>query len=241
MLEITTINKIPPQTAPEKISDHDIALRDMLMQVMDGAAATSELPSGIDGLDMAEALRCVLGNKLCYLSMLRRFAVGHKFTLFDLCKALDGIDWSTAERLAHTLKSVSGSIGAVVVQYLAEKLEFGIKARLPRVELDALLFALKTPLENLLEQLEQKLPKEQGMRMVTVDPEKLKAVCDKLYTLLADNDFIAIEEMEAHADLLCTAFPDHYRKLDQSMRSFDLAAALAALRNAITTRNTDEN
>ncbi|HEY5118496.1 MAG TPA: response regulator [Anaerolineales bacterium] len=201
-------------------------------EVKPQAAQDADLPSGIEGLDMANGLRRVLGKKPLYLSMLRKFVAGQKSATAEILKALEGDDWGTAERLAHTLKGVSGNIGATGLQQLAEKIETAIKERQPRKAVDNRLDELKKPLENLIAQLEQKLPEEQGKTAVTVNQEKLKAVCDKLEALLADYDSEAGDVLDANADLLNAAFPNHYRKIDDGIRSFDFEAALAALRAA---------
>ena len=131
------------------------------------AAQDVELPSGIDGLDMAGGLRRVLGKKKLYLSMLRKFVAGQKSATTEILKALDGDDWGTAERLAHTLKGVSGNIGATGLQERAEKIEVAIRERQPRKAVDNRLDELKNPLEKLIVQLEQKLPEEQEKTAVT--------------------------------------------------------------------------
>jgi len=53
--------------------------------------------------------------------------------------------------------------------------------------------------------------------------------------LLADDDAEAADLLDANADLLNAAFPNHYRKIDDGVRSFDFEAALAALRAATGT------
>lgn len=193
------------------------------------------LPSDINGLDIADGLRRVLGKKPLYLLMLRKFAAGQKSAMAEILKALDDNDWDAAERLAHTLKGVSGNIGATGLQQLAEKAEAAIKGHHPREELNGLLIALKNLLKNLIAQLEQKLPEELSRTDVTVEPEKLKSVCDKLEALLVDDDTEAGDVLDANAYLLNAAFPNHYRKIDDGIRSFDFDAALAALRNATGT------
>jgi signal transduction histidine kinase/CheY-like chemotaxis protein len=192
----------------------------------------ADLPSGIEGLDMVSGLRRVLGKKPLYLSMLRKFVSGQKSATAEIIEVLQGNDWGTAERLAHTLKGVSGNIGATGLQQLAEKLEAAIKERQPRKTVDDRLDELKKPLENLIAQLEQKLPEERDKTAVTVDQKKLKAVCDRLEALLADDDAEAGDVLDENADLLNAAFPNHYRKIDDGIRSFDFEAALAALRAA---------
>ena len=204
-------------------------------EVKPKSAIDAGLPFGIEELDMVGGLHRVLGKKKLYLLMLRKFVAGQKSATTEILKALDGNDWGTAERLAHTLKGVSGNIGATGLQQLAETLEAAIKERQPRKAVDGRLDELKNPLENLIAQLEQKLPEEQGKTAVIVDPEKLKAICDKLEALLVDDDAEAGTVLDVNRDLLNAAFPNHYHQIDDGIRSFDFDAALAALRAATGT------
>ncbi len=196
-------------------------------------AQDASLPFAIAGLDIADGLRRVVGKKSLYLSILRKFITGQKSAAAEIRKALEGNDWDTAERLAHTLRGVSGTIGATGLQQSAGRLETAIKQRRPREAVDAGLDELKEPLETLVAQLERKLPTKGGETAVTVDRAMLKPVCDRLEALLADDDAEAGDVLEANADLLRAAFPDHYRKIDDGIRAFEFAAALAALRAAI--------
>jgi PAS domain S-box-containing protein len=186
------------------------------------------LPSGIEGLDTANGLSRMLGKKRLYLSILRKFVACQKDTAAEILLALDGNLLSTAGRLAHTLKGVSGTIGATELQGLAERLELAIKDDRPRQEIDARLEELRLPLAFLLSQLENQLP-EAGKTVETILPEQLKAVCAKLTVMLADDDAEAVDVLEAHADLIKAAFPDRYQLIDESMQRFDFDAALAAL------------
>jgi HPt (histidine-containing phosphotransfer) domain-containing protein len=176
-----------------------------------------------------------MDKKTLYISMLRKFITGQKFAPDEIITALAKNDQSTAERLAHTLKSVSGNIGATGLQQLAEKVETAIKEDRPRNELDGLLVALKNLLTYFIMQLEQSLPKEIHKEIVLVDPEKLKLVCSELDALLSDDDAEAADVLDTHAELLNAAFPELYRKIDNSIRIFDFEAALLALRLAIVT------
>ena len=129
-----------------------------------------DLPSGIAGLDMVNGLRRVLGKKPLYLSMLRKFVAGQKSVLAEIRKALENNLPDTAERLAHTLKGVSGTIGATGLQQLAEKLEIAIRERHSREAVDARIDALKMPLEYLITQLEKNLPEERVKTAAAVQP-----------------------------------------------------------------------
>jgi two-component system sensor histidine kinase/response regulator len=208
-----------------------VALSGTLQQ----AAQHIDLPSDIKELDVTDGLRRVLGKKSLYLSMLRKFVAGQKSATAEIRKALSNNDWDTAERLAHTLKGVSGNIAATGLQRLAEKLEAAIRERQSRKAVEDSLDELKMPLEMLIDQLEQALPKELDRTVVTVDREKLKVVCDQLAALLADNDAEGADFFNVNIDLLSAAFPHHYRQIEDGVRLFDFEAALAALRAATAT------
>ena len=100
----------------------------------------------------------MLGKKPLYLSLLRMFIAGQRSATADIAKAPANDDWDNAERIAHTLKESSSSIGATVVQQLAHGLETAIREHEPRAAIYESLDALRHPLESLIAQLEQQLP-----------------------------------------------------------------------------------
>ena len=195
----------------------------------------AKLPPGIEGLNMAIGLNRVLGKKRLYLSMLRKFVAGQKSVVTEILQALENDAREIPERLAHTLKGVCGTIGATGLQQLAEALETAIRERRPRAEIETRLNEVETPLAHLIAQLEKALPREQIHAALTIPPLQLQEICAKLEALLADDDAEAYDLLDMHADLLIAAFPDHYRMIDDSIRSFDFKAALGALQAAIAT------
>jgi CheY-like chemotaxis protein len=114
--------------------------------------------SGIEGLDSFNGLRRVLGKKALYGSMLRKFITGQKSAVAEISGALRENSWEGAERLAHTLKGVSSSIGATGVASLATQLESALNERQPRAQIEAYLQQLAVPLDHLIGQLERYLP-----------------------------------------------------------------------------------
>jgi CheY-like chemotaxis protein len=190
------------------------------------------LPAGIEGLDMVNGLRRVLGKKPLYLSMLRKFLAGQKSAGEAIGKSLDAGDWGLAERLAHTLKSVSGNIGATSLQQAAADLEAAIVKRASRDLLDAALEEVKGPLAHMVQQLDEKLPREPEAAPVVVDRKALGIVCGQLEALLADDDAQAGEVLDANAGMLRSAFPAHYREIEAGIRAYDFEKALAVLRIA---------
>ena len=83
----------------------------------------------IPGLDFEAGLRRVLGKKKSYINLLRKYASGQKNTFLQLEEMLAKGEWNDALRLMHTLKGVSGSIGAIDIQEKADILEAAIKER----------------------------------------------------------------------------------------------------------------
>ena len=140
----------------------------------------------------------------------------------------DQNDWNTAERLAFTLKGISGKVSVAGLQQFADKLDVAVREQRDRNVPDG----MATQPDNLIAQLELKLMEEQSK---AIDQKKLKAVCDRLMVLLADNDDEAGDVMYVNANLLKAAFPNNYRKIDDGIKSFDFEAALAELRAATGT------
>ncbi|MGI0481857.1 response regulator [Geminocystis sp. CENA526] len=189
------------------------------------------LPENISGLNIQEGLRRVLGKKPFYLSMLRKFAVSQKNFQQDISIALANQDYSLAERLAHTLKGVSGNIGASEIQENAKNLESAIKNYSDN--LDSLLMRVILPLNNLIEQLENQLPQEQVSVKVEIDLEKLDQLCNQLLALLREDDAEAVDLFQDNADLFRSAFPDDFGSIESSLNAFDFEEAYKILESII--------
>ena len=91
-----------------------------------GGVATVRVEE-IPGIDRKAGLRNMGGNQKLLRDVMKKFARNQKNVLHDFAQALGGGDVHTAERLAHTLKGVAGSIGALKIARLAEDLETLVK------------------------------------------------------------------------------------------------------------------
>jgi two-component system, sensor histidine kinase and response regulator len=185
------------------------------------------IPENINGLDIQEGLRRVLGKKPFYLSMLRKFAISQKNFAQEISQALVNQDYQLAERLAHTLKGVSGNIGASEIQENAKNLEFAIKNHSDNF--DSLLMKVILPLNTLIEELENKLPPEQVNAKVKVDLEKLHQLCKQLLVLLQEDDAEAVDLFQDNADLLRSAFSEQYEAIASAIRAYDFEEAYQIL------------
>ena len=121
------------------------------------ASMEDELPQGIPGLDTKLGLSRMMGKKSLYLAMLRRYLAGQRGVVTEMRQALAAGDRITAERVAHTTKAVSGSIGATLVQDCAATLEAEIRGNRSASEVERLLDELETPLGKLLDALARHL------------------------------------------------------------------------------------
>jgi CheY-like chemotaxis protein len=140
----------------------------------------------------------------------------------------DQNDWDIAERLAFTLKGISGKVSINGLQQFADKLDVAVIEQRDRKAHSS----QKTQHDNLIVQLEQKLLEEQNK---TIDQVKLTVVCERLKALLAEEDEEAVNLLYVNGNLLNQAFPSHYRKINDCIRSFDFSAALAELSAATGT------
>jgi two-component system, sensor histidine kinase and response regulator len=82
----------------------------------------TELPD-LPGVKVAESLRRIGGSVELYYSLLDMFRTGQKNIVQEIRASLSSNDMKTAERQAHTLKGIAGSLGAVALQGQAEMLE----------------------------------------------------------------------------------------------------------------------
>jgi HPt (histidine-containing phosphotransfer) domain-containing protein len=193
------------------------------------AAAGKELGIPVvAGVDTASGLRRVAGNQRLYLNLLRKYLEGQSGTASEIKRALESGDRALAERLAHSLKGVSGNIGALAVQDAAGEVE-----RAARTGADASHFVarLEAELGPVLESLHGALgPEEAG---AATSAQNIQEVLGKLDAYLADSDGEAAEYLSEHAPGLRAALgQERYGELRKAIEDFDFQAALDKLRAA---------
>jgi signal transduction histidine kinase/CheY-like chemotaxis protein len=83
---------------------------------------TVEVPA-IAGIDTQEGLQRIGGNASAYIKVLKKFVNNQADSIEQLNTALSNDQRLDAQRLAHTIKGVSGNLGAVQLCQLAGELE----------------------------------------------------------------------------------------------------------------------
>ena len=88
--------------------------------------ATEPLPD-LPGISVSESIRRIGGNVALYYSLLDKFRLRERDATAKIRQALAADDRETAERLAHTLRGITGTLGAKDLQELAASLENSIR------------------------------------------------------------------------------------------------------------------
>jgi HPt (histidine-containing phosphotransfer) domain-containing protein len=89
--------------------------------------STSSAVPDIPGVNVSESLRRMGGNLKVYCRMLAQFSLDQKNVVAEIRTALAAGDQRKAERLAHTLKGLSGTIGCEALQNKSREVEESIR------------------------------------------------------------------------------------------------------------------
>jgi len=103
----------------------------------------------IPGIDVEDGLNRVSGKKSTYINMLKKFVCSFPESAQEIQTSLNNENFSTAQRVAHTVKGVSGTIGAKSLQKIAGELEMAIKNN-EKDNFDNLLRTFEQELNNIL-------------------------------------------------------------------------------------------
>jgi PAS domain S-box-containing protein len=209
----------------------------------------------IAGLDMQAGLQRALGRASLYRQLLTKFVRGQRGVPEAIEQALQVGDALTAERLAHTLKGVAGTIGATPLQQVAAELELAVRMQAPPERINASLAEMGTRLDALvaalLPQLEQ-APAPAGPSAgpgagpgaepgAAPDPAPDAApnmspraapdaqLLQRLAELVAQDDPEAAELVAAHEPALRQQLGPRYEALAAAIADYDFEAAAAAL------------
>ena len=203
------------------------------------APVREDLPS-VDGLDTKGGLARVGGNRKLYLKLLREFIDEQGQAVDRIADALAQNSTGLAERLAHTLKGVAGSLGATQVQSAAGALEKLIRDRAgselvdsAKQQVGAVLSPLVMGLRTVLNTTAAETP-SQPTTPSPVDAAQSREAAVKLTTLLSELDPGAADFVEAnHAALRPVIGAEAWPEFEKLVQRYDFAGAQAFLENAL--------
>ena len=121
--------------------------------VLKPAQTTEDLPDHIPGIDIAAGLTRLNGNSSFFLEILKDFAENYADSVNSIRDAISNNDFESAQRQAHTLKGMAGTIAATALQEAALQVERALKEeRLDNI--DTLIDNARKVLEELIDALQ---------------------------------------------------------------------------------------
>ncbi|MFZ9310287.1 MAG: response regulator [Arenimonas sp.] len=188
----------------------------------------------IDGLDTATGLRLMGGEPKLYMGMLRKFASNKADVAARIRDAMLAGDPGTAERLAHTLKGLCGSIGAVALQQQAALVETAIHTGKDSGMLKNAIDDLEGDIADLTTALlahlsAEPLPEDPA----EADLSGLPAAVDRLGEMLSDADAESLDFFHSNQALFNAAWPERYASIRDAIENFDFELALVEMRSAM--------
>ena len=202
-----------------------------------------KVPS-IEGLDTADGLMRVAGNRRLYLKLLRQFVEQQGQAPARIGEALTAGDATVAERLAHTVKGVAGNLGAGPVQAAAAALEQAIAGRGDAGRIEALRRHLDDELNALVGRLRPALDENPALAgppspahspASPPDPQALKALVARMRQQLGELDPAAADVLDGHREAFRFLLrDDDFAEFEQHVHAYAFAEAQALLERAAT-------
>lgn len=193
---------------------------------------SSILPDTLPGVDVATALRRVMGNARLLAKLLRDFRHQHRDSAQDLADMVAAGKWDDAREAAHALKGVAGNVGAMDVHAAAQALEKAIKVeRLAEAEaaLPGLRDALAIALDGLAVLEEAPAPPTAAQPAAGVDRAAVADELDRLQTMLDSFDLEAGEAARRLQEMLGATHAEPAGRLADATAGLDFEAAATAL------------
>ncbi len=187
----------------------------------------------ITGVNLADGLKRVAGNRRLYRDLLGQFAAKQGDAAAQISAALESGDRQLAERIAHTVKGVAGNFGITGVQSSAQKLEKAIREGQDTVSplLDEFAGLMNTQvhaIEQALRESAPALPVE--AQSLPFDREAAAAAVARLKALLEASDGDAEEAFCSLQEAVGGAVEKpQLAALSASISDFEFDAALLKL------------
>jgi signal transduction histidine kinase/CheY-like chemotaxis protein len=186
---------------------------------------------GIRGLDANRGLSLSNHNAALYVSLLGKFVKSQEHTLENIRQALANADSGTAERLAHTLKGLSASLGAEPLHQTLSDIEQAVHLGQDIATFAQALDSASAQLHALINDLRA----TQGVvaewapaATVAMTPDQqleIQSVLQSLRKLLEQDDSEVQALWESHAHELHSVLPQA-QELEQAIQGFDFEEAL---------------
>ncbi len=204
----------------------------------------------LPGINVASGITRVGGDHQFYRRMLRKFRQSHVDDSNLIARALENGDVETSERLAHTLKGVSGGLGADALRLASQELELMIKdgktSRLGQCLDDVRSeFELVISSISLLDQADESAPKPEVAENDAgsgIGNQEVLILFDKLRTLMADNDTASLDMVADIGNRLAgSMFHANMEPIREALEHYDFDKGIEILDEIIGELNLSES
>jgi CheY-like chemotaxis protein len=199
------------------------------------AVSAGESIPMIAGIDAETALKRIAGNTRLYKDLLRRFVEGQEDATEKVRGALEAGDLILAERIAHSLKGLAGTIGAVEAQGAAGELERSIHDKATEGRTAEILERLSLDLARTIEAIKkanvmaaEEKEETTTIRTLSVDPIE---ILTELERYIEESDSEAIDFFVSVRQKLVASCPNEdLMGMETVLKAFDFPAALRSLK-----------
>lgn len=188
----------------------------------------------LENVNVDEGLLRLGGNRTLYLNLLRRFAAGNRNIVEQVTAALGTQDFETAHRLVHTIKGISGTLGASSLHRISTKLDDALKEK--SLNLNEIIQEFSDELIPLLAELDEKVGIDDSDSAwssgpeIELDREHFLKEVSKLRSLIEEADIDATKMIELIIKIPgVTQYQEKLGKIREKLRNFDHEAALHEL------------
>ena len=205
--------------------------------------------TGLDALaqlDTENALRRMGGNRKLYLDIPEKFRHGQRDAFDRIVSSLDNGKRAVAERVAHTVKGLAGTIGVLELQTVAAELERSIRGPSPPEQADLQLRSFSDQLSRLLSALDQAATEpgaetSQAEDAIEVDPRETVSVIRRLAHYIRESDSASSDYLaQFRALLLATFSSEELAQLAKNIGDYDFDESLETLQAMMDRAGIDE-
>jgi signal transduction histidine kinase/DNA-binding response OmpR family regulator/HPt (histidine-containing phosphotransfer) domain-containing protein len=196
-----------------------------------------QLPKSLPGIDIHAGLKRMAGNRKSYKNSLITFLKKNQDIYSQIMSALDQSDYETAAYISHSIKGVSGNIGANQIFDAAKKLENQIRKG-DKNESKLLLEDLRTETKIVFESIEKMMAENQQQSEwthtlninKTIDSAELKSILKELIICLEENDLTAIEHIEKLKIIVGKDYIEMVHQLESLINDLEFTPAMNLLK-----------
>jgi len=188
------------------------------------------LPDYSESLDVEWGLNRIGGNRKLFSKLLKDFYLDHHDDIQKLHLAFNQNQLETAKRIIHTIKGVSGNIGARKLQQQSSQLELTINSG-NNYSADLKLF--DQLFTDLMHELNQFTAQHESIQTPhnKLSIEYLNKQLQHLYDLISEGDSDAIEVFFSIQDDLFTLSKEKGTALQQAIEDYEFEQALIILKD----------